>query len=149
MVATQKPAHPARSQRVACEDRGRSPPTTTRFCCAPRGKELGLQLLPTWGLGIDLTPGGHMSSTETRRWAGAESYMTRDGNGYPKPETRWVFTPLGYGFGSIFKPMGLLMGINLYPTGLWVRVCSYSTQTREPVGFLNPTKPSVYCHFIL
>jgi hypothetical protein len=59
----------------------------------------------------------------------------RDGNGYPKPETRWVFTLLGYGFGSIFIPMGLLMGINLYPAGLWVRVCSYSTQTREPVGF--------------
>jgi len=76
------------------------------------------------------------------RWA-------RDGNGYPKPETRWVFTPLGYGFGSIFIPMGLLMGINVYPTGSWVRVCSYSTQTREPVGFLNPTKPSAYCHFIL
>src|SRR5689334_14907715 len=38
--------------------------------------------------------------------------VTRDGNGYPKPETRWVFTPLGYGFGSIFIPMGLLMGIN-------------------------------------
>jgi hypothetical protein len=73
----------------------------------------------------------------------------RDGNGYPKPETQWVFTPLGYGFGSIFIPMGLLMGINLYPTGLWVRVCSYSTQTREPVGFLNPTKPSAYYHFIL
>jgi hypothetical protein len=48
----------------------------------------------------------------------------------PKPETRWVFTPLGYGFGSIFIPMGLLMGINVYPTGSWVRVCSYSTQTR-------------------
>jgi hypothetical protein len=74
---------------------------------------------------------------------------TRDGNGYPKPETRWVFTLLGYGFGSIFIPMGLLMGINLYPAGLWVRVCSYSTQTHEPVGFLNPTKPSAYCHFIL
>jgi hypothetical protein len=75
--------------------------------------------------------------------------MARDGNGYPKPETRWVFTPLGYGFGPIFIPMSLLMGINLYPAGLWVRVCSYSTQTREPVGFLNPTKPSAYCHFIL
>jgi hypothetical protein len=74
---------------------------------------------------------------------------TRDGNGYPKPETRWVFTPLGYGFGSIFIPMGLLMGINVYPAGSWVRVCSYSTQTREPVGFLNPTKPNAYYHFIL
>jgi hypothetical protein len=78
-----------------------------------------------------------------------EAIGTRDGNGYPKPETRWVFTPLGYGFGSIFIPMDLLTGINLYPAGLWVRVCSYSTQTREPVGFLNPTKSSAYCHFIL
>ena len=34
----------------------------------------------------------------------------RDGNGYPKPETRWVFAPLGYGFGSTFRPVGLLMG---------------------------------------
>jgi hypothetical protein len=34
---------------------------------------------------------------------------TRTGNGYPKPETRWVFTPLGYGFRSIFILMGLLM----------------------------------------
>jgi hypothetical protein len=75
--------------------------------------------------------------------------VIRDGNGYPKPETRWVFTPLGYGFGSIFIPMGLLMGINVYPTGSWVRVCSYSTQTREPMGFLNPTKPSTYCNLIL
>jgi hypothetical protein len=73
----------------------------------------------------------------------------KDGNGYPKPKTRWVFTPLGYGFGSIFIPMDLLMGINVYPTGSWVRVCSYSTQTREPVGFLNPTKLKTYCHFIL
>jgi hypothetical protein len=86
---------------------------------------------------------------EQPRPSHAPNHIGRDGNGYPKPETRWVFTPLGYGFGSIFIPMGLLMGINIYPTGLWVRVCSYSTQTREPMGFLNPTKPSAYCHFIL
>jgi hypothetical protein len=73
----------------------------------------------------------------------------RDVNGYSKPETRWVFTPFGYGFGSNFIPMSLLMGINLYPASLWVRVCSYNTQTREPMGFLNPIKPSAYCHFIL
>jgi hypothetical protein len=79
----------------------------------------------------------------------AHSPLGRDGNGYPKPETRWIFTLLGYGFGSIFIPMGLLKGINLYLMGLWVRVCSYSTQTREPVGFLNPTKLSAHCHFIL
>jgi hypothetical protein len=92
---------------------------------------------------------GEARTGRTQRKGSAQSAGSRDGNGYPKPETRWVFTPLGYGFGSIFKPMGLLMGINVYPTGLWVRVCSYSTQTREPMGFLNPTKPSAYCHFIL
>jgi hypothetical protein len=70
-----------------------------------------------------------------------QSGFLRDGNGF--------FTTLGYEFGSIFILMGLLMGINLYQTGLWVRVCFYSTQTRETVGFLNPTKPSAYCHFIL
>jgi hypothetical protein len=80
---------------------------------------------------------------------GVAAAGSRDGNGYPKSKTRWVFTLLRYEFGSIFITMGFLMGINLYPTGLWVRVCSYSTQTREPVGFLNPTKPSAYCHFIL
>jgi hypothetical protein len=41
------------------------------------------------------------------------------------------------------------MGINVYPTGSWVQVCSYSTQTCEPVGFLNPTKPITYFYFIL
>jgi hypothetical protein len=41
------------------------------------------------------------------------------------------------------------MGINIYLMGSWVRVCFYNTQTRELVGFLNPTKPSTYCHFIL
>jgi hypothetical protein len=49
---------------------------------------------------------------------GIESVAARDGNGYPKLETRWVFTALGYGFRLIFIPMGLLTGINLYPTGL-------------------------------
>jgi hypothetical protein len=51
------------------------------------------------------------------------------------PEISCVFIPLGYKFGSTFIPMSLLMDINLYPTGLWVRVCSYSIQTCEPVGF--------------
>jgi hypothetical protein len=26
--------------------------------------------------------------------------MNRDGNGYPKPETRWVKTLLGHGYGG-------------------------------------------------
>jgi hypothetical protein len=94
-----------------------------------------------------LLTGSRRSNTRTQRM-NRDSVTIRDGNGYPKPETRWVFTPLGYEFGSIFILMGLLMGINVYPTGSWVRVCSYSTQTREPMGFLNPTKPSAYCHFI-
>jgi hypothetical protein len=89
---------------------------------------------------------------------------TRDGNGYPKPETRWVFTPLGYGFGSIFIPMGrdgngypkpeyptsftryeggygmislpagMLTGKNLYPLGRRVRVRVGTTHTRLPMG---------------
>jgi hypothetical protein len=33
----------------------------------------------------------------------------RDDNGYPLPETRWVFALLGYVFGSISLHMGLLM----------------------------------------
>jgi hypothetical protein len=44
-------------------------------------------------------------------------HMYRDGNGYPLPETRWVFALLGYEFGSISLPMGLLMGSNGNPTG--------------------------------
>ena len=30
------------------------------------------------------------------------------------------------------------MGTKSYPLGLWARVCSYNTRTREPMGFLNP-----------
>jgi hypothetical protein len=49
-----------------------------------------------------------------------------------------------------FYNHGFVSGHKSYPAGLWVRVyCSYSIQTREPVGFLNLTKPSAYCHFIL
>jgi hypothetical protein len=59
----------------------------------------------------------------------------RDGNGYPLPETRWVFALLGYGFGSISLPMGLLMGSNRNPTGTWAWVCSSTTHTRKPMGF--------------
>jgi hypothetical protein len=59
----------------------------------------------------------------------------RDGNGYPLPETRWVFALLGYGFGSISLPMGLLMVSNRNPTGTWVWVCSSTTHTRKPMGF--------------
>ena len=66
---------------------------------------------------------------------GDEEAPCRDGNGYPLPETRWVFALLGYGFGSIFVPMGLLMGSNGNPTGTWAWVCSSTTHTRKPMGF--------------
>jgi hypothetical protein len=49
----------------------------------------------------------------------AKYVWARDGNGYPLPKTRWVFALLGYGFGSISVPMGLLMGSNGNPTGTW------------------------------
>jgi hypothetical protein len=56
-------------------------------------------------------------------------------SGYPLPETRWVFALLGYGFGSIYVPMGLLMGSNGNPMGTWAWVCSSTTHTRKPMGF--------------
>jgi hypothetical protein len=62
----------------------------------------------------------------------------RDGNGYPLPEIRWVFALLGYVFGSISLPMGLLMGSNGNLTGMWSWVCSSTTHTRKPMGFKNP-----------
>jgi hypothetical protein len=61
--------------------------------------------------------------------------QTRDGNGYPLPETRWVFALLGYRFGSISLPMDLLMSSNGYPTGTWAWVRSSTTHTRKPMGF--------------
>ncbi|KAL6635019.1 hypothetical protein ACP70R_027690 [Stipagrostis hirtigluma subsp. patula] len=68
-------------------------------------------------------------------------YTTRDGNGYPRPETQWVFTLLGHGFGSKPGPMGLLVGQNLNPAGLWAWVWDHSTQTRKPMGIFNPPQP--------
>ena len=37
-------------------------------------------------------------------------YAGRDGNGYPKPETRWVFASLGCGHRLNSIPAGFLMG---------------------------------------
>jgi hypothetical protein len=55
---------------------------------------------------------------------------TRDGNGYPRPDTRWVFTPLGYVFGINILPVGLLLGKNLHPMGKRVLERSAFTHTR-------------------
>jgi hypothetical protein len=57
----------------------------------------------------------------------AASVFTRDGNRYPRPDTRWVFTPLGYVRGLNILPVGLLLGKNLHPTGK--RVLERSTFT--------------------
>jgi hypothetical protein len=34
------------------------------------------------------------------------SSLTKDGNGDPRPDTRWVFTPLEYQYGVKLVPMG-------------------------------------------
>jgi hypothetical protein len=34
---------------------------------------------------------------------------------YPRPDTRWVFTPLGYVCGLNILPVGLLLAKNLHP----------------------------------
>jgi hypothetical protein len=65
--------------------------------------------------------------------------LARDGNGYPTPETRQIFTLLWYRYGLISIPMGFLMGDNMYPAGTRARVWDRSTRTRKPTGFLNPT----------
>jgi hypothetical protein len=78
-----------------------------------------------------------------------EPVVHRDGNGYLKPETRWVFYPIRVRVWVNSHTHGFVNGHKSIPAGLWVQVCSYSTQTREPVDFLYPTKPSAYCHFIL
>jgi len=73
--------------------------------------------------------------------------MSKDGNGYPKPETRRVFTLLGHRHGLIFVPMGLLMGKKLDPAGLRAWVWKHITRTRKPMGFLNPVQPSTFLFY--
>jgi hypothetical protein len=54
----------------------------------------------------------------------------RDGNRYPQPDIRWVFTPLGYVCGLNILPVDLLVGKNLHPMGKWVLERSTFTHTR-------------------
>jgi hypothetical protein len=53
----------------------------------------------------------------------------RDGNGYPRPDTRWVFTLLGYVCRLNILSVGLLLGKNLHPMGKWVLERSAYTHT--------------------
>jgi hypothetical protein len=59
-----------------------------------------------------------------------ELFEPRDGNGYPRPDTRWVFTLLGYVCGLNILPVGLLLGKNLHPMGKRVLEHSACTHTR-------------------
>jgi hypothetical protein len=59
-----------------------------------------------------------------------EAWVSRDGNGYPRPDTRWVFTPLRYVCGLNILPVGLLLGKNLHPMGKRVLERSTFTHTR-------------------
>jgi hypothetical protein len=51
---------------------------------------------------------------------GLGSDQTRDDNGYPRPNTRWIFTSLGYIYGLNILPVGLFLSKNLHPMGKWV-----------------------------
>jgi hypothetical protein len=58
------------------------------------------------------------------------SLQPRDDDGYPRPNTQWVFTPLGYVCGLNILPVGLLLGKNLHPMGKRVLERSVFTHTR-------------------
>jgi hypothetical protein len=75
---------------------------------------------------------GHTTSQFVLPWG---SPAGGDGNGYPLPETWWVFALLGYEFGLISIYMSLLMGSNGNPMGTWAWICSSTTHTRKPMGF--------------
>ena len=89
--------------------------------------------------------GAHSCSVCVRLFIGVSVSACRDDNG---TQTRWVFTPLEYGFESTFRSVDLLMDTKSYLLGLWTRVCSYDTQTRKPIGFLNLIQPSTIVIFI-
>jgi hypothetical protein len=57
-------------------------------------------------------------------------FTARYDNEYPRPDTRWVFTPLGYACGLNILPVGLLLGKNLHSMGKWVLERSAFTHTR-------------------
>jgi hypothetical protein len=68
----------------------------------------------------------------------ARALVTRDGNGYPKPEYPTGFTRYEGGYGMISLPAGMLIGKNLYPLGRRVWVWVGTTHTRLPVGKIYP-----------
>jgi hypothetical protein len=66
----------------------------------------------------------------------ADNVWARDGNGYPKPETRWVKTLLGHGYGGFWYPWVFYWVICYAHRVWWAWVCSLLPHTRYPMG--NP-----------
>jgi hypothetical protein len=64
------------------------------------------------------------------------SVRPRDGNGYPKPETRWVKTLLGHEYGGFWYPWVFYWVICYAHRVWWAWVCSLLLHTRYPMG--NP-----------
>jgi hypothetical protein len=65
-----------------------------------------------------------------------EEGLGRDGNGYPKPETRWVKTLLGHGYGGFWYQWVFYWVICYAHRVWWAWVCSLLPHTRYPMG--NP-----------
>jgi hypothetical protein len=72
----------------------------------------------------------HRSCPRVSGAATARAQPNRDGNGYLRSDTRWVFTLLGYVCGLNILPMGLLLGKNLHPMGKRILERSAFTHTR-------------------
>jgi hypothetical protein len=62
--------------------------------------------------------------------------IVRDGNGYPKPETWWVKTLLGHGYGGFWYPWVFYWVICYAHRVRWAWVCYLLPHTRYPMG--NP-----------
>jgi hypothetical protein len=73
---------------------------------------------------------GWPNNSENRAAHAQPAPACRGGNGYPRPDTRWVFTPLGYVCGLNILPVGLLLGKNLHPMGKRLLEHSTFTHTR-------------------
>ena len=63
-----------------------------------RSYSIGLPLFSTGPSPAPGCPFSHVSSS-----------LLKDGNGYLRPKTRWIFTLLGHGCGLKSLPMGILM----------------------------------------
>jgi hypothetical protein len=92
------------------------------LCTGPQETRLAASEIRSRAYGLRLrAPCAHGTAT---------CILARDGNGYPRPDTRWVFTPLEYVCGLNILPVGLLLDKNLHPMGKRVLERSTFTHTR-------------------